>query len=547
VFNDAIAGRAERNDIKMKEEHLRKELHHGRVVDCYADRPQDIYAMFLDAVRRAPDSIALVEGDVRWSYAKLAARVDACAVRLTVLGLAAGDRMGILLSNRADYMTLLMAAARLGVIAVPMNIRQRAPETAYVLADSGAAAIIYDDALEDQLPHRTSVPEVRHWLPYSAEAAAWSAAGPETRADRPDRSAVGEDDPFCILYTSGTTGRPKGAVLTHLGLITICIGSQNHLQLKDGESMILAVPASHVTGIGLVLMLSIRVAGKVVLEEAFKARQFLELAQAERMSFAIMVPAMYKLCLMDPDFDKFDLSSWRIGAFGGAPMAEATIEALAEHVPQLTLVNIYGSTETSSPAVMMPLGQCASHRDKVGRPLPYADIIIMDEDGRQVPPGQQGEIWIAGAMTVPRYWNNPEATEKGFAGGYWKSGDIGAMDTEGYICVLDRMKDMINRGGFKIYSVEVENTLMAHEAVAEAVVVGRPCPVLGERVEAFVVTKEPAEDASLRQFCAERLSDYKVPDHVYIVEGPLPRNPNGKLLKNAVREWLSAMTDDQPA
>jgi acyl-CoA synthetase (AMP-forming)/AMP-acid ligase II len=183
----------------------------------------------------------------------------------------------------------------------------------------------------------------------------------------------------------------------------------------------------------------------------------------------------------------------------------------------------------------------------VGKPLPYADIIIMDEDGRQVPPGEQGEIWIAGAMTVPRYWNNPEATEKGFAGGYWKSGDIGAMDAEGYICVLDRMKDMINRGGFKIYSVEVENTLMAHEAVAEAVVVGRPCPVLGERVEAFVVTKEPADDASLRQFCAERLSDYKVPDHVYIVEGPLPRNPNGKLLKNAVREWLPAMTDDQPA
>jgi len=530
----------------MKEEHLRKELHHGRVVDCYADRPRDIYAMFLDAVRRAPDSIALVEGDVRWSYTKLAARVDACAVRLTVLGLVAGDRMGILLSNRADYMTSLMAAAQLGVIAVPMNIRQRAPETAYVLTDSGASAIIYDDALEDQLPERASVPEVRHWLPYQAEAAAWSAAGPETRANRPDRSAVGEDDPFCILYTSGTTGRPKGAVLTHHGLITICIGSQNHLQLKDGESMILAVPASHVTGIGLVLMLSIRVAGKVVLEEAFKARQFLELAQAERMSFAIMVPAMYKLCLMEPDFDNFDLSSWRIGAFGGAPMAEATIEALAAHVPQLTLVNIYGSTETSSPAVMMPLGQCASHRDKVGKPLPYADIIIMDEDGRQVPPGQQGEIWIAGAMTVPRYWNNPEATEKGFAGGYWKSGDIGAMDADGYICVLDRMKDMINRGGFKIYSVEVENTLMAHEAVAEAVVVGRPCPVLGERVEAFVVTKEPADDASLRQFCAERLSDYKVPDHVYIVEGPLPRNPNGKLLKNAVREWLPAMTDDQP-
>jgi len=155
-----------------------------------------------------------------------------------------------------------------------------------------------------------------------------------------------------------------------------------------------------------------------------------------------------------------------------------------------------------------------------------------------VPRGEQGEIWIAGPMTVPRYWNNEEATDKGFAGGFWRSGDIGVMDEDGYIRVLDRMKDMINRGGFKIYSVEVENVLMAHEAVVEAVVVGRPCPVLGERVEAFVVTRSNVAAEDLRAFCTQRLSDYKVPDHVYPVEGPLPRNANGKLLKNAVREWL---------
>lgn len=219
-------------------------------------------------------------------------------------------------------------------------------------------------------------------------------------------------------------------------------------------------------------------------------------------------------------------------------MAEATIDALAAQTPHLTLVNIYGSTETTSPAVMMPLGQGPSRPDKVGRPLPYVDIIVMDENGRQLPSGEQGEIWIAGPMTTPRYWNNPKATETGFVGGYWKSGDIGTMDAEGYIRVLDRMKDMINRGGFKIYSVEVENALMAHEAVTEAVVIGRPCPVLGERVEAFVVACKPIADQQLRAFCAERLSDYKVPDHVYVVEGPLPRNANGKLLKNAMREWL---------
>lgn len=520
----------------MAEHGLRKELHHGRVVACHADRPADIYAMFADAVQRTPGATAIVDGDDRWTYADLAARAGRCAARLTALGLGAGDRLALLLDNRADYMTLLLAAARLGIISVPMNIRQRPPETAYALADSGAVAIVHEDALADLLPDRTGLPHVRHWLPFGAEAATW-ANGPDADTP-PERSAVGEDDPFCILYTSGTTGRPKGAVLTHLGVVTTCIGSQTHLGLRDGESMVLSVPASHVTGIGLVLMLAIRVAGKVVMQRGFKAREFLEIAQRERVSYAIMVPAMYKLCLMEPDFARFDLSSWRVGTFGGAPMAESSINALAAQLPGLTLVNIYGSTETTSPAVMMPLGECATHADKVGRPLPYCDIVVMDEEGRQVPTGEQGEIWIGGAMTVPRYWNNDEATATNIVGGYWKSGDVGTMDAEGYIRILDRKKDMINRGGFKIYSVEVENALMAHDAVAEAVAVGRPCPVLGERVEAFVVTRETVEGGALRAFCAERLSDYKVPDHVYIVEGPLPRNPNGKLLKNVVRQWL---------
>jgi O-succinylbenzoic acid--CoA ligase len=305
--------------------------------------------------------------------------------------------------------------------------------------------------------------------------------------------------------------------------------------------MVLSVPASHVTGIVLVLWLSVCVAGKVVMQRSFQAREFLEFAQGERVTYAIMVPAMYKLCLMEEDYADFDLSAWRIGAYGGAPMAGATIDALARLTPRLTLVNIYGSTETSSPAVMMPLGEGRSRPDQVGRALPYADVLIMDEDGRQCPPGVQGEFWIGGPMTAPRYWNNDAATRANFTGGYWKSGDIGTMDADGYIRVLDRMKDMINRGGFKIYSVEVENLLMAHEAVAEAVVVGRPCPVLGERVEAFVVARAPVGEDALRAFCAERLSDYKVPDHVRLVDGPLPRNANGKLLKQVVREWLTNM------
>lgn len=520
---------------------LRHESHHGRLVLCHEDRPASLYAMFAEALARNPGGPALVDGEARMTYADLADRIGRCAARLRILGLQRGDRLVVLLENRADYTVLLLASAWLGVIAVPANIRQRAPETAYMLNDCEAEAILFGKAHAQHLPSRAEAPGVRLWLAWEDEAEQWSAPGGTAPLLPPDNPPPGEDEPFCILYTSGTSGRPKGAVLTHLGVITSCLAAERHLRLGDGESMVLAVPAGHVTGVVLVLMLAIRIAGKVVIQREFKAAEFLATAARERMTYAIMVPAMYKLCLMDPGLAGHDLSAWRIGAYGGAPMPGAVAEELAQRCPGLVLVNIYGSTETSSPAVMMPLGEGGTRLDAIGRPLPHVSLVVVDDRGREVAPGEQGEIWIGGAMTVPRYWNNSAATEAGFVGAYWRSGDIGSIDAEGYVRVFDRVKDMINRGGFKIYSVEVENALMAHGDVVEAAVVGRHCPVLGERVEAFAVVRDATPGDVLRAFCAERLSDYKVPDYVHIVPGPLPRNANGKLLKTAIRGWLAEM------
>ena len=272
-------------------EGLRYETHHGRVVLSHADRPANIAAMFDEAVARRGGEIALVDGDERLTWADAAERVDRCATRLLQLGLGTGDRIVILLNNRNDYTVLLIAAARLGLIAVPANVRQRAPETAYVLNQCEAAAIIHEERLAEHLPDAGECPSVRHWLPYPSESTAWAAIQPDRAAIRA-RPPVAEDDPFCILYTSGTTGRPKGAVLTHFGCVTSCIGSANHLQLRDGDAMILSVPASHVTGAVLVLLLAVRIAGKVVSQREFKARAFLEMAERERMNYAIMVPAM---------------------------------------------------------------------------------------------------------------------------------------------------------------------------------------------------------------------------------------------------------------
>jgi acyl-CoA synthetase (AMP-forming)/AMP-acid ligase II len=314
------------------------------------------------------------------------------------------------------------------------------------------------------------------------------------------------------------------------------------MDLASADRSLVAVPLSLVTGLVAQLYTLLHCAGTLVLMRQFRAAEFVRLAARERVTHAIMVPAMYNLCLLLPDFVAHDLSAWRIGAYGGAPMPTATIEGMAARLPGLTLMNAYGATETCSPATIMPRGQTGAHRDSVGRPVACAEIAVVDEQGRELPPGEAGEIWIAGPMVIPGYWRNPEATANEFRAGYWRSGDIGSQDTEGYVRVLDRKKDMINRGGFKVYCATVENVLAEHPEVVESALVGVPCAVLGERVHAFACVRsigEATSAAALHSFCAARIADYAVPETWTIGTEPLPRNLNGKIMKRVLRQGLA--------
>jgi O-succinylbenzoic acid--CoA ligase len=530
---------------------LRRELHFGdRVVPCYADRPADLGALVRATFARMAAAEAVIDGDRRMTYAGLEAASDRVAGALAAAGVAQGDRVGLLLGNRAEIVTAWVACIRLGAIAVPLNTREQKPELTYVLGNCGAKAVIFEDELADRLPDAADVPALTlrvamgdGEVPAPAGALPWA----EIEAGRPfgGWAAVGEDDTAVILYTSGTTGKPKGAELSHLNIVHSCEHYVDHMALgMDGrERSVLAVPATHVTGLVAVVALMIRVGGATVMMRAFKAAAFLKLAEAERMTFGIMVPAMYNLCLLQPGFADCDLSSWRIGGYGGAPMPMATISRLAELLPGLILVNAYGATETTSPSTIMPLGEGAARADTVGRPVRCAEIRIMDEAGREVPPGEAGELWIRGPMVVKGYWARPDANAENFVSGFWRSGDIGSMDEAGYVKVFDRRKDMINRGGYKIFSAEVESELSFHPWVSESAIVSRPCPVLGERTHCFVMLKgeglEKSEDevaATLKAFLATRLSDYKVPDYFTFGADPLPRNANGKLLKRDLRD-----------
>ena len=419
-----------------------------------------------------------------------------------------------------------------------MNPRQPAPEIAYAANQCGAAAIVVEANLAGNLPPTSDIPTVSNiWSAYGPGGEPWEmllSEGPIAPVK------VAEDDVATLLYTSGTTGRPKGAMLTHLGIVHSSLHFARSMTFGPGDRNLLAVPASHVTGLIANISTALALGGAIVFLRQFRAADCLDLIARERVTHCLIVPAMYNLFLLEPGFDDYDLSAWKIGGYGGAPMPEATIEAMAARAPHVGLMNGYGATEATSPTTMNPPRFASSHLDCVGLALHCTEVGVFDADGVELPPGEQGEIWMRGPNVIPGYWDNDEANAANFVGGWWKSGDMGSMTADGFIKVHDRIKDMLNRGGFKIFSIEVESALSYHPHILESAIIGKPCPVLGERVHVVVVPRdaEPSDELAedIRTFARARLSDYKVPEQVIFRTSPLPRNANGKIIKTQLRE-----------
>lgn len=521
---------------------MRLETRFGdRVVPAFCERPTSIWAMIADAAAKNPDGEALVCGERRMTWREVAQQSAAIAAGFRSLGLQCGDRVAVLLGNRIEFALTVFAAAHAGLVTVLLSTRQQKPEIAYVLTDCGARLLIFEAALAGRLPDAGEVPDLKRRIAVDDDPRVSQFSSLTGHAPSPEPADVGEEDTAMILYTSGTTGRPKGAMLAHCNVIHSAMVFVSCLHLTAADRSIAAVPLGHVTGVVANIMTMVRCAGALIIMAEFKAAEYLKVAARERVTYTVMVPAMYNLCLLQPDFDSYDLSSWRIGGFGGAPMPIATIEKLDARIPGLRLMNCYGATETTSPSTMMPGELTASHIDSVGLPCPGADICVMDADGRELPRGDIGEIWIRSGSVIKGYWNNPKATAESFTGGFWHSGDLGSIDQENFVRVLDRQKDMINRGGLKIYSAEVESVLAGHPGVVESAIIAKPCPVLGERVHAVIVTRGGVGPEALRAWCAERLSDYKVPETMELTLECLPRNANGKVMKRQLREASAAM------
>ena len=518
---------------------IQQETHFdGRVVNCFRPRSDSAYGIFSSAARKHPDAEALVGDGKRLTYSELAEAAGAVAARLRDLGVRPGVRVAMYLANRIEFVSVYLGILRLGAVAVPMDVRLKGPEIAHVVTHSDARVLLHEATLSGELPNRQDVPNLSALVPVSDDDIHWPDS--QTGAPPPEFQVTDPEALATLLYTSGTTGLPKGAMLTHLNFAHSVIHFELILGLSQGrERTLLVVPASHVTGL-LAIMSFLWVGGAVIMSRAFKAPAFLKLAADERITHTVMVPAMYNLCLLQPDFSAYDLRNWRLGHFGGSPMPMATIQDLADRLPQLRLIDGYGATECCSPVALSPPDMPTSKRSAIGLPVHCAEIRIVGPDGSELPAGETGEIWIRGPMIVPGYLDNPEANKANFTDGFWHSGDIGKLDEDGYLYISDRIKDVINRGGYKIYSVEVEGVLNRHPDVLESAVVAKPCPVLGERVHAFVTAKtEGLMAEKLFEYCATRLADYKQPETYTVLNTPLPRNSGGKVLKRDLRNTLN--------
>jgi long-chain acyl-CoA synthetase len=477
----------------------------------YSGLPRNVVALLQGTVERFPDRPAVIE--LRGSsvtYAELWDRARRVAGGLRDAGVGTGDRVALQLGNGLDWALAFWGAHLAGAVVVPMNTRLSETEAEYVLADCAAAYVVRPgEPLPDGEPGELPDPAHR--------------------------------DVAALFYTSGTTGRPKGAMVTHENFLTTIesVIRCRELPREPDQATLISVPLFHVTGCCSQFMTQAAVGGLSVLMPQFKPADFLAAIAEHGITLLTSVPTIYELALRHPDFATTDVSSVRTLSYGGAPIAPELVHRLLAAFPKARLGNGFGLSETSALATFLPHEYAATHADAVGFATPVNDLRIHRPDSRGV-----GELLIRGPNVVAGYWGDPARTAETFVDGWLHTGDVARID-DGIVRIVDRAKDMINRGGENVYSVEVENALCAHPDVIEVAVVGVPDPVMGEKVGA-VVLPQPGVDAeelvpSLIAFAREQLADFKVPQFVRVIDGPLPRNAGGKVLKTPLRqteEWI---------
>ena len=538
---------------------------------CWKNAPPSLRAV-LEQSRAHADKTFLVYEDERLTFEqhyRSAARLARTMVE--DWGVKKGDRVAIAMRNFPEWSVAFWAAAAAGAVVVPLNAWWKGDELEYGLSDSGSTVLVCDEqravALAKHIEKldklaKIVVARTQKDLPEGLESFAKIVGSPDDPGgDALPDVDLGPEDDATIFYTSGTTGNPKGALGTQrniCGNVLSLAFVQVRAALRRGETLeqvtspdrpqsvqLLSVPLFHATGCHSILVANTAFGGRLVMIYKWDPERALELIEREKINSFGGVPAMVMQVLESPSFSERDLSSVVNIGYGGAPAPPDLVRRIKEHFPTVAPGNGYGLTETSSVTTFNMGVDYQSKPESVGPPVPVCEVMIVDDKGRALPTGEIGEIWIKGPNVVRGYWNKPEATAETFTDGWVHSGDIGRVDEEGFVYIADRAKDMLIRGGENVYCVEVESVLYEHPAVMDAAVVGLPHRVLGEEVGALV-TVAPGKQVTaqeLREHVAKRLAGFKVPAYVELRNDPLPRNPNGKILKRELREELARIVE----
>jgi long-chain acyl-CoA synthetase len=491
---------------------------------------------------RLPDKVFLIEEGRSLTYSQTLAGAWALSAALEGRGVSQGDRVALLFPNCIDFCLAYFAVLTLGAVVVPLNNRLAPKELAYILNDSGAETLILDqqfwdsyDALAGELKRELRLIKSGGELkPGAEEFALLIKPGPEPKT-APQLTAI---SPASIMYTSGTTGKPKGAILSHGNVFTNARNAGAHLGYKESDVTLLVVPLFHVTGLHSQLVAFAYVGGTCALMRAYNTAAMIDLMAKHRVTVTFKVPTMYTLMLVNQALGRSDLSGLRLAAYGGAPMAPETIRQLQDRLG-VDLYNAYGLTEATSLVTVLPACDALRKAGSIGLATSGTRLKVVDEAGGELAPDMVGELFIKAPIVVQGYWNKPEATAENIVDGWLHTGDYARIDPEGFVYIADRKKDMIIRGGENIYSIEVESALVSHPKVLEAAVVPRPHSIFDEVVHAFVVLKQGAlaGEEEIIEYCQGVIADYKVPASVSFID-ELPRNPGGKVLKNRLREMV---------
>ena len=504
-----------------------------------------------ERARLTPDKVALVLSNSRqpFTYAQLNDRALRCALLFQLLDLKKGDRIGILAHNRVEFVDAFFAAGKTGIILVPLNTRLTAHELEYIVRDSGMRAIIYEGDFSATISKLRTQVDVEHWIALDAVLAPSDRSYlAETATFDPDTLTPTPCDPediYCLLYTSGTTGKPKGVMLPHRMIVWNAYNTVMSWQLRDTDISPIFTPMYHAGGLNVFLTPLFAVGGTIVLHRSFDATEVWRVLAEEKCTVVMGVPTIYKLLMDSPEFQSAHLPHLRWLISGGAPMPQYILEAFAQR--GMTFKQGYGLTEAGVNCFAMTPEESIRKIGSIGKPMLFCEARLVGSNGDDVPANEVGELWLRGPHVSKGYWNQPEATASAIdSDGWLHTGDLARRDEDGFFFIAGRSKDMFISGGVNVYPAEIEAELLLHPKVRDAAVIGIPHETWGEVGVAFIVAHGQLTSEALTSYLADRLSKYKIPKHFEFVES-LPRTAYGKVVKPELRErWLAKTASARP-